>query len=681
MTVWPLPTRNWVSHLWTLFLIRYDESLLSLTCAVGKVYHQIMANRTATFLIDNNIIDPSMQKAFLNGINGCIEHTQIMHEILAHARNNNKTCHITYFDLADAFGSVEHDLIYITMERNGIPPVIIQYVRNLYSRLSGYVQGDKWNSEPFKFKKGVFQGDPWSPIIFLQTFNPILEHLKSMQQDFGYNLNGTRFISLPFADDFCLITPHMRHHQRIINKIVECTKSMNLVLKPVKCRSISICSGSAREVSFYIGDYKVPTVKEKPEKFLGSYIHFLGKTSETYELIKTKLCDMLDNIDSVNIRNEYKTRVYVQYGLPSLRYILSVHSLTDTQLKDLDNIQTRILNQWLNIPKHGANRSGLYCEKGLGLKLVSELYFECRTMCLASSLVRADQRVQVALNSKLQREASWSRKMRKFGLTKSQSVINQVIDSNITPTKEDWPVIKTKVKKSIKEITKSKWLEQIEPLVKQGNMFKIAELSDGDLTWKSYMFNLPKGLLSFATRAAIDVLPTGDNLKIWGKSDKVNCELCGNRSTLLHVLNGCTTALNQGRFTFRHNAIISFLVGFLKENVSEAIKVYSDIQGCTVNGGTIPAHIVPTAEKPDIVCVNAKEKSISILELSVPFETNIDKARSYKSNKYSNLITDIENAGYKCHLICFEVGSRGLITSNNKGQLKKNCKNCKCKTS
>ncbi len=472
--------------------------MISLTCVVGKVYHQIMANRTASFLIDNSIIDPSMQKAFLQGINGCIEHTQIMHEILAHAKNNSKTCHVTYFDLADAFGSVEHELIYKTMQRNGIPPIVIEYIRNLYSRLSGYVNGDKWTSEPFSFKKGVFQGDPWSPIIFLQTFNPILEYLKSLQDEFGYNLNGTRFITLPFADDFCLITSHMRNHQRIINSINERTRSMNLVLKPVKCRSISICSGSPKEVSFLIGDFKVPTVKDKPEKFLGSYITFFGKTSEVFEIIKSKLCDMMDNIDSVNIRGEFKTRVYTQYGQPSLRYILSVHSLTDTQLKELDNIQTRTLNQWLKIPKHGANRSGLYCGKGLGFKLVSELYFECRTMCLASSLVRADHRVQVALESKLQRESSWSRKMRKFGLAKSQSLANTVLGNTDNVTKENWPNIKQNVKKSLREVTKSNWSDKIEPLVKQGNLFKIAEMCDGDLSWKSYMFNLPKGLLSFA---------------------------------------------------------------------------------------------------------------------------------------------------------------------------------------
>ncbi len=185
------------------------------------------------------------------------------------------------------------------------------------------------------------------------------------------------------------------------------------------------------------------------------------------------------------------------------------------------------------------------------------------------------------------------------------------------------------------------------------------------------MFNLPKGLLSFATRAAIDVLPTGDNLKTWGKTDAANCELCGNRSTLLHILNGCKTALNQGRYTFRHNAIISHLVKYLRDNVCQEIKVYADIQGCSTTGGTIPASIVTTAEKPDIVCVNGSTKSVTILELSVPFESNINKANEFKTNKYASLVLDIENAGFMCNLICFEVGSRGLITANNKSQFKK----------
>ena len=248
--------------------------MISLTPCVGKLFHQIMAERTATFLCKNGIIDDSTQKAFLRGINGCIEHTQTMHELLASARLNKKTIHITFFDLADAFGSVEHDLIYKIMAQYRFPPVISMYVRNLYGRLNGCVTGPNWTSEKFAFKRSVFQGDPWSPILFLMVFNPIVQYIKTHEEKSGYSLNGFKYITLPFADDFCLISTNKLTHQRLIHDINEKLISMNLLLKPSKCRSISICSGKPKPITFCIGDTPPPNGARKARKIPG-FLHNL----------------------------------------------------------------------------------------------------------------------------------------------------------------------------------------------------------------------------------------------------------------------------------------------------------------------------------------------------------------------------------------------------------------------
>ena len=60
-----------------------------------------------------------------------------MNELLANARNKKKTIHVTYFDLSDAFDSVEHNLINHTLQRNGLAKAVCKYVENLYSRLQG----------------------------------------------------------------------------------------------------------------------------------------------------------------------------------------------------------------------------------------------------------------------------------------------------------------------------------------------------------------------------------------------------------------------------------------------------------------------------------------------------------------------------------------------------------------
>ena len=54
--------------------------MIALTSCLGKPYHQIKADRMASFMTKNNYIDESSQKAFLCGINGCTENIQVMQE-------------------------------------------------------------------------------------------------------------------------------------------------------------------------------------------------------------------------------------------------------------------------------------------------------------------------------------------------------------------------------------------------------------------------------------------------------------------------------------------------------------------------------------------------------------------------------------------------------------------------
>ena len=56
-------------------------------------------------------------------------------------------------------------------------------------------------------------------------------------------LNAEKVITLPYADDFCIITTNKVQHQKLINNIEENTESMGLKLKPSKCRSFSTQKG------------------------------------------------------------------------------------------------------------------------------------------------------------------------------------------------------------------------------------------------------------------------------------------------------------------------------------------------------------------------------------------------------------------------------------------------------
>jgi hypothetical protein len=110
------------------------------------------------YLSSNGLIDTTVQKAFMRGISGCTDHNFVLHELLAYARKLKKMLHCTFFDLADAFGSVSHNLIKISLERFRFHPRIVSNFVNVYSQLNGSVLTKDWQSENFLFEKGVFQG-------------------------------------------------------------------------------------------------------------------------------------------------------------------------------------------------------------------------------------------------------------------------------------------------------------------------------------------------------------------------------------------------------------------------------------------------------------------------------------------------------------------------------------------
>ncbi len=80
---------------------------------------------------------------------------------------------------------------------------------------------------------------------------------------------------------------------------------------------------------------------------------------------------------------------------------------------------------------------------------------------------------------------------------------------------------------------------------------------------------------------------------------------------------------------------------------------------------TILIDITITTQRPDLVIVNEINSTITILELSVPFETNISNTHNSKVNRYANLIADIESKTFNVNYYALEIGSRGYIPPEN----------------
>ena len=73
---------------------------------------------------------------------------------------------------------------------------------------------------------------------------------------------------------------------------------------------------------------------------------------------------------------------------------------------------------------------------------------------------------------------------------------------------------------------------------------------------------------------------------------------------------------------------------------------------------TVPPDIVVTSLRPDICIVDRKSKNVILLELTVPYESNVIPAQDRKTQRYAPLVADIESSGFGCslHTVELELG-------------------------
>ena len=87
----------------------------------------------------------------------------------------------------------------------------------------------------------------------------------------------------------------------------------------------------------------------------------------------------------------------------------------------------------------------------------------------------------------------------------------------------------------------------------------------------------------------------------------------------------------------------------LKKNKPLNMSLYADLEGCKVNGGTLPPEVILTTSRPDLVLIDksCSPHQVIMIELTMTYDraTNIEAARNRKKARYEYLASDIESKG------------------------------------
>ena len=108
----------------------------------------------------------------------------------------------------------------------------------------------------------------------------------------------------------------------------------------------------------------------------------------------------------------------------------------------------------------------------------------------------------------------------------------------------------------------------------------------------------------------------------------------------------------------------------VSEVVKEAIPTTASISVDLDNKYHFPSHITNTDLRPDIVWWDDDAKVVTMIEVTVPYDTLMEEAAERKTIKYADLLEILRSKGYKGCLLTVEVGSRGLPNTSSFTKLK-----------
>ena len=109
---------------------------------------------------------------------------------------------LTTIDFEKAFDSINRSFLFSTLEVFGFDASFITWIKTFYNDISSCVINNGFITPFFQVKRGVRQGDPLSPYLFIIALETLAIYIRNNNQIRGIKINETETIKLVnFADD------------------------------------------------------------------------------------------------------------------------------------------------------------------------------------------------------------------------------------------------------------------------------------------------------------------------------------------------------------------------------------------------------------------------------------------------------------------------------------------------
>ena len=651
-----------------------------ITCltTVWKCLTGIIGDKIATFLNKNQMLATEQQGGVKKSY-GTKTQLLINKNILADAVRNKNNLHMLYVDYKKAYDSIPHAWIKESLTVYKISPTIIEFICSSMIKwkvdLALFYEGGCIKVNNVLFKRGIFQGDSLSPLLFIIALNPL--SLIINRRCTGYKLGDIRVSHLWYMDDIKGFTNNHKNLCKMANLIEALSGDIGMEFGLPKCKCINLIKGKYAKlgnITLSSGGIIEELEADQCYKYLGieelSEIRHQEMKEKTSKNMKTKLRKLLDT--ELNARNLFQA--INESVLPLITYTYGIINWTEGELKGQDIQVRKMLNMYRAFElKSDVDR--LYLPRDMGGRGLIAIWdsFQASTSRIAHALINTDNEILqqcIAIESK----CLFSNITR---AKKYEANVTLELPKNFT----DKPVMaqaRIKATAMKNELTKSRSKAYMAKPQHSAYIRLIGE-NDADIklsnAWlkKSFIDPHTESFICGAQEMAL-ITRYHERHILKNREDDL-CRMCKQSpETIFHISGACDILAKREYFT-RHNSICQYIHFKVLEHYKMDIganwfkhKPKEVVMGKNVE--IIYDQLISTtrpigANRPDLIIKDMARKKAFIIDISCPVDTNIKKKEMEKLSKYGGLRVELERMwGVKAEIIPIIVGGLGAVTRN-----------------
>ncbi len=318
-----------------------DYRPISVSSMVCRLFHGIINRR-----VSREYPLHHTQRAF-RSVDGVAVNLAVLDHVICKAKAAPRNAFIAFVDLRKAFDSVHHDSIIRQLKSRGVPPVLLDYLRDYYGQGTTTI-----GRYPMPMARGVRQGDPLSPLLFNMIVDQALEKVDRLGT--GFDEGRARIQSLAFADDVVLIASTKQGLQEAVGSFLGEMELSGPVANPGKCATLVILADGKNKRHFVdpeacirIGGELVPALSVvNSYKYLGVKVGAMTQSGTCGE----ELVSLLANLKKSPLKPAQKVYTVINHVVPRLQHRLVFGDISAEKLHRLDRMIRRFVRELLNFP-------------------------------------------------------------------------------------------------------------------------------------------------------------------------------------------------------------------------------------------------------------------------------------------------------------------------------------------